>query len=265
MSEPKKVLIAMPTLGLDPDPNRWLRFMLNITNDIRKAGMSHASMFPYKETWWPACNQIWNTAFQNNFDYILRIDDDVWGGRQDAFRALVEADKDVIGAAYPMRMFPYQICAFDRVNKSGNVVDIWNKETVLGMSEVRGTGVQPCDLIGFGMTLIKVEPFKYLERPIYKGEQNCPDDTYFAQGCIDAGIQQFVHMDVMLGHRDVTPSNRMYLFNSDARMYLRTGHIKSGVKFHDDLIELFGEDGMKDIDKIKGLGFVEPSKIVRPS
>ena len=251
--EPKRILIACPTLGLDPDPNKWLTSLLMIVNDIRRNKMSHACYFPYKETWWPANNGIWDIAFQNEFDYILRLDDDIWGVPPNAFSHLVEADKDVIGAAYPIRQFPYSICAYRRSDDTLSLVDIWKSQNRMGLEDIKGTGIQPVDLVGFGMTLIKVAPFRLLDRPMYQGEANCPDDTYFAQKCLDNGIQQYVHMDVKLCHREVTPHNRVFLFNADARAMIAQGAIVAGTKFNDTLIEEFGENGLKDLNMIKGL------------
>ncbi len=252
MTTPKKVLIACPTLGLDPDPNRWLVTLLRITNGIRKAGMSHACFFPYRENWWNSNNMIWNVAFQGEFDWILRCDDDVWGAAPDAFQKLLDADKDVIGASYPVRQFPYAMCAFKRQSPDDSIVEIWKTENRSGLLSVQGRGVQECDLVGFGMTLIKVEPFLMLERPIYKGQEVCPDDTYFAQLCYDNGIKQHVHMDVQLCHREVTPHNRMYLFNADARGMLAQRMVQPGTRLNNELIEMFGADGQKDFGTLKG-------------
>jgi hypothetical protein len=71
------------------------------------------------------------------------------------------------------------------------------------------------DLVGFGLTLIKVNKFRRMSRPIYKGVQNCPDDTYFAQLCLDKGIQQYVHFGVKLAHQHLTFDNNGHMFNAD--------------------------------------------------
>ena len=201
----KSVLVATPTLGLDPDPDKWLATLMRIQNNIRQHGFSQAFLAPYRTTWWPANNEIWNTAIQYDFDYILRLDDDVWACPDDAFSKLLAADKDVIGALYPMRQFPYSMCAMKRT-ENVSMIEIAQKNLQC-MTEISGNGVIPVDLVGFGMTLIKVAPFKALGLPMYEGDQVCPDDTYFAQKCLDHGIQQYVHADVKLAHREITPAN----------------------------------------------------------
>lgn len=249
--QPKKVLVAIPTMGIEQDPNKWLKGYLNVLNDIRSIGLTHAPMFIYKNTWFEAMNKVFNVAFSHDFDYILRMDDDVWGIGTDYFSRLFDADKDVIGALYATRYFPYVYAALEKVDKTKDLLIAYqNKENYL--KEVTGTGIQPVDLIGFGMTLIKVDPFRMVERPIFPKDEICPDDTYFAKICQDANIQQYVHMDLKMAHREITPMNRVYLMNADARMMLQNGLIKDdGTNdFIGRLVEAFGADGKKDIDKL---------------
>lgn len=213
-----KVLIACPTLGLDPDPDRWLNSFIKITNNCRREGFTHAFFAPYRQNWWPGNNEIWDTAFSNKFDYILRIDDDIHGVPYDGFSKLLHADKDVIGAAYCNRRFPYTVTALVRTEEK-SFIDIY-KDNNLSLQSVqfhgyKGQDIQQVELIGFGMTLIKVEPFKFLERPIYKGDEVCPDDSYFAQICLENDIKQFVHWGVRLKHAHVTFENAGHLYNAD--------------------------------------------------
>lgn len=253
--KPKRVLIACPTLGLEPDPDQWLTTLLVIINDIRRNKMVHACLFPYKMTWWPANNFIWDVAFRQEFDYILRLDDDVWGASMDAFSHLLAQDKDVIGAAYPLRDFPYSLAAYNRIDDNQSIVDCAknNRVNPASLAEVSGRGVVRCDLVGFGMTLIKVDPFRKIPRPIYKGEQVCPDDSYFAQICLDNKIEQYVDFDVALNHRHVMHHNRGYLFNADARALIMSGQITRGNnQFWDTLLDNFGDDGIKDFGHLKG-------------
>jgi len=218
-NKPLKVLIACPTLGLDPDPDRWLNSLLKILNNIRREGITHALFAPYRQNWWPANNEIWDVAFANKFDYILRIDDDIHGVPVDGFSKLFNANKTVIGAAYPNRRYPYTVQAMLRKDPSKSLIETFDKnEQTLESVQFHGyTGddIQKVDLIGFGMTLIKVAPFKYLERPIYKGDEVCPDDSYFAQICLDNNIPQYVHWGVRLNHAHVSFANSGHLFNAD--------------------------------------------------
>lgn len=213
-----KVLIACPTLGLDPDPDKWLNSFLVITNNCRREGFTHALFAPYRQQWWQANNQVWDCAFTNNFDYILRIDDDIHGVPLDGFTKLLEADKTVIGAAYPNRRHPYTVQAMVRAQNTP-FPEIYEKNLSVLQSVqwhgYKGQNVQEVELIGFGMTLIKVKPFKFFDRPMYKGEETCPDDSYFAQVCLDNGIKQYVHWGVRIKHAHVTFDNSGFLYNAD--------------------------------------------------
>lgn len=219
MTKEPKVLIACPTLGLDPDPDRWLNSFIKITNNCRREGFTHALFAPYRSNWWPANNDIWDAAFGNKFDYVLRIDDDIHGVPVDGFSKLLHADKDVIGAAYPNRRFPYLVQAMVRTNPEKDLISTF-QENSKELQSVQfhgysGEDIQQVELIGFGMTLIKVAPFKYLDRPMYKGDEVCPDDSYFAQICLDNDIKQFVHWGVRLKHAHVTFANSGHLYNAD--------------------------------------------------
>jgi hypothetical protein len=179
------------------------------------------------------------------------MDDDVWGIGGTYFSQLYDADKDVIGALYATRYFPYVYAALNRVDKTKDLLEAYEqKENFL--EEAKGKGIQKVELMGFGMTLIKVAPFKLVKRPLFPKEEICPDDTYFASICMKNNIEQFVHMNLKMAHREITPMNRVYLMNADARMMLQNGIIKDDGKneFISKLVATFGEDGTKNIDQL---------------
>lgn len=214
----RRILIACPTLGIDPDPDRWLNSLMKILNNARREGFAHAIFCPYRQLWWDANNQIWDCAFSNGFDYILRIDDDVSVVGDDDLSILLAAEKDVIGAAYANRRFPYNVQALVRTTEDSLIDGFQSDKCTLKPVQnfaYPNKDIQKVDLIGFGMTLIKVAPFKFLERPMYKGTETCPDDSYFAQICLDNKIEQFVHYGVQIKHAHVTLQNAGHLYNAD--------------------------------------------------
>ncbi len=91
--QPRKILIACPTLGLNPNPMEWFLAYVSIQRQIQKLGFSQAIYTPYRQLWWNANNMIWNVAFENGFDYILRIDDDIHAVPDDAIEKLLLANK----------------------------------------------------------------------------------------------------------------------------------------------------------------------------
>lgn len=213
-------------MGVNPNPQEWLSSFITILNNLNREKLGHATFFPFGMNWWESNNEAWNIAFQHGFDYILRLDDDIWDVPQDALSKLLAADKDIIGAAYPARRFPYRVSALNLITKDDNIAETFNSPNTfmqcLQTYAYEGQEPETCDLVGFGMTLIKVSSFKFCERPMYRGVQICPDDSWLAQVCKENGIQQWVHWGVRLKHRHVTFENAGHLFNADLLAYSDT-------------------------------------------
>lgn len=66
---------------------------------------------PYRKPLQIADNQMARKAIKENFDYVLRMDDDVWDVKEGAIEQLIKADKDMISAVMYGNAFPYQRCA----------------------------------------------------------------------------------------------------------------------------------------------------------
>lgn len=215
MNKNGNILIFTPTLGLDPDPLKYQSSLLKVINQIQAREMGLAYFPTYRQLWWQSNNMAWDTAFKYNFEYILRIDDDIHSIPDDAVAKLLDANKDVIGAAYPNRRWPFFPAAMNRT-KDISLIEICIKDDrclqyVQGLEKGE---IVPCDIIGFGMTLIKTEKFKFMPRPIYLGNEEVPDDTYFAQLCLDNSIQQYVHFGVKVSHAHVDFNNNGYLYSA---------------------------------------------------
>lgn len=209
------ILIFTPTLGLNPDPNQYQASLLKVINQIQAKNMGLSYLPAYRQLWWAANNLGWDLAFKHNFEYILRIDDDIHQIPDDAVSKLLEADKDVVGAAYPNRRWPFFPAAMNRT-KDISLIEICIKDDrclqyVQGLEKRE---IVPCDIVGFGMTLIKTEKFRFMPRPLYLGNEEVPDDTYFAQLCLDNGIQQYVHFGVQVSHAHVDFNNNGYLYSA---------------------------------------------------
>ena len=215
MNPKGNILIFTPTLGLDPDPFKYQASLLRVLNQIQARGMGLSYLPVYRQFWHFANNLAWDLAFKHHFEYILRIDDDIHAIPDDAVGKLLDADKDVIGAAYPNRRWPFFPAAMSRT-KDISLIEICmtNDRCLQYVQGLEKNEVVPCELIGFGMTLIKTEPFKYLSRPLYLGNDDVPDDTYFAQLCLDNKIQQYVHFGVKVAHAHVDFNNNGHLYNA---------------------------------------------------
>lgn len=221
-----KILMACPTVGLYPDPEKWLRSFLNTFNDILSVkGTQVGTFFPYRKPIHIADNSIAKQAIDGGYDYILRMDDDIWGVPVGAVKKLLDADKDFISAVMYIGGFPYSKCAFRKVNKNASLIDIARKQNEK-LEEINLPGAQPCDLTAFPFTLWKVSMFKKLKEPYFEVYPDVPEDSIFCQKCLDSGIQPYVHMDIAVNHKEVTPYNRMFLFQAEAEHRFRSGLIK---------------------------------------
>lgn len=248
-----KILIGCPTFGLTPDPRRWLASLLTTLQTLRRNNIDFGFCFPYRKPIYPADNQIVSLGIMNGYTHILRMDDDIWGVQKTDILKLLDADKEFISGVMYTCGFPYARCAFNKVNKNETLQDI-AKTSAGHLKEVIGDGVQPCDLTAFPYTLWKTSMFNKIKYPYFDQKDEGPADSVFCQKCLDLGIQPYVHLDVQLNHREVTPWNRTFLYNSESRRLLHTKQIDPTSELYALLSEQFGEDGMKDLLEIKGVG-----------
>lgn len=261
MDKPR-ILIGCPTFGLDPHPGKWLASLLTVTQDLRRAGIEFGFCFPYRKTIHKAENQIIKTALTNKYTHILRMDDDIWGINRGDVLKLLEADKDFISAVMFIRGFPYSRCAFKKVNPEWTLEQC-EKAGRNTLVEVDGEGVIPVDLTAFPFTLFKVDMFLKLKWPFFDETIKCSPDAQFCDKCRAIGVQPYVHMDIQINHQEVTPWNRLHLFNSDARKMLMTKQMDPTDPRYATFVEWFGKDGLKDLYVLKGTGR-EPKQWIEP-
>jgi len=246
-----KILIACPTFALDPNPGKWLGSLLTIVLDLHKMGIAFGFQFPYRKNIYNAENQIIQKALTNSYTHILRLDDDVWGIKPGDVLKLIAADKDFISAVMYIRGFPFSRCAFKKVDPKMSLLDCERKGR-FALEEIEGDGVQPVDLTAFPFTLFKTTIYDKMTFPYFDDKIKGSTDGQFCQKCLDLGIQPYVHMDIQINHVDVTPWNRLFLYNSEARRLLMTKQVDPTSDIYKTLVPLFGEDGTKDLYRLKG-------------
>ena len=254
-----KILIGCPTFGLDPHPGKWLSSLLIVTQDLKRAGIEYGFCFPYRKTIHKAENQIIKTALTNKFTHILRMDDDVWGINPGDVIKLIEADKDFISAVMFVRGFPYSRCAFVKANPEWTLEECERRGRDT-LREAEGDGVVPVDLTAFPFTLFKIEIFTKLKWPFFDEKLAYSPDAQFCDKCKEIGVQPYAHMDIQINHQEVTPWNRLHLFNSEARRLLMSKAMDPTDPRYKYFVELFGKDGLKDLYILKGTGR-EPKRI----
>jgi len=248
-----KILIACPTFGLDPHPGKWLLSLLTITQDLRRAGLEFGFKFPYRKTIHRAENEIITFALTGGYTHILRLDDDIWGIQHGDVLKLLAADKEFISAVMFVRGFPYSRCAFVKRFPELSLLECERRGRGT-LTEADGEGVIPVDLTAFPFTLWKTSIFSKMVPPYFDPDKKESPDAQFCQKCFDLGIQPYVHMDIQINHQNVTPWNRLALFNAEARELLMKKMIEPSNQFYPTLVELFGEDGCKDLYILKGTG-----------
>lgn len=248
-----KILIACPTFGVDPHPGKWLASLLTVLQDLRRMDIDYGFMFPYRKTIHKAENQIIKTALTNGYSHILRMDDDIWGINSGDIKKLLDADKEFISAVMFVRGFPYSRCAFVKKDKTLTLQQCEKKGRGT-LVEVDGEGVQPVDLTAFPFTLFKTSIYTKMKYPFFDSNDPVAPDSQFCQKCMDLGIQPYAHMDIQINHQEVTPWNRLGLFNAEARRLLMLKLFDPTDPMYAPLVELFGEDGLKDLYILKGTG-----------
>jgi hypothetical protein len=204
-----KILFVCPILDIRYE---WFISFTEVWEQLKQHKVE--KYMPYRRPLHIVDNNMAKKAIEGNFDYVLRMDDDVWDIPPNALEKLIEAKKDFISAVMYANGFPYQRCAFIKENKEESLIDI-ARNGKGGLLEVGGEGVVPVDMSAFPFTLIKTSVFRDIKPPWFEHAEGVPPDSYFCQKMLDAGIQPFVHMDVQVNHRGVTYWNRRHRFLAD--------------------------------------------------
>lgn len=227
-----KILFCCPILDIRYE---WFMGFTEIWEQLRKYEVE--KFIPYRKPVQIADTMMARKAIEGNFDYVLRMDDDVWDVPKDAVKKMLQADKDFISAVMCANSFPYQRCAFVKHNKSESLIDIARKE-LGGLGEVYGEGVVPVDLSAFPFTLIRTSVFKRMPEPWFEYTEGVPSDSYFCQKMLDNGIQPYVDMSLQVTHREITFWNRKQKFLSEFEAGIATGTYNEKHKLYKVYLEL---------------------------
>lgn len=134
-----------------------------------------------------------------DFDYLLFLDDDHSNHTVDMVDALVNADTYVCAIKCYSRYFPHSPCLMDY---SGiNMTDAKYSP------KFNKSGYDLCDVVGFGMTLIRKDTFNKLSRPFFVGENNQKEDNYFCDKLQEIGIKPVGCFNYTLTHDGIDETN----------------------------------------------------------
>jgi hypothetical protein len=199
-----KILLSVPIF--QPDP-RFLDSFPKFLNELKQKEqhykvevlqVGNSEKFPNLVS---KQNYIAEYFLNHDFDYLLFVESDNWGFTLNMLKALLRANTDVCGQHYISRWFPYYSCC---------MVELPDRPPTsrFGLHKDQ-TGYQYCDIVGYGMTLIKREVFNKLEQPYFRlNKYNGPDgyatDIDFCDRLKKAGLKIMGCFDYFLNHRDIT-------------------------------------------------------------
>jgi hypothetical protein len=196
------------------------------------------------------------TAQQHGCTHLLLMDDDIYNPSVEYLDMLLKADKDVVSGVMYASGFPYAMCTFRRFDQTTTVSsqplrtslyrlyevpcrcphcmadgvivsfnDWADKECPNCKKQLKDFAIQPVDLIPFPFTLFKMGVFDRIKKPWFHCTTEFPTDSWFADRCIEAGIQEYAHMQVRLNHRGITDTTRPFRYQEG--MAVRTAEGKS--------------------------------------
>lgn len=142
-----------------------------------------------------ARNTIVDKFLESGMDYLLFLDDDHEGHTIEMFNALLNSNVLFSSIKSHTRFFPYSINLLDYSGHSEEKIKYKMKEETEGVHE--------CDLIGFGMALIKKELFNIISPPYFVAKDNRKEDNYFCDLLLSKGIKPVGIFDYCLSHQGI--------------------------------------------------------------
>ena len=151
-----------------------------------------------------AQNDIVEKFLFTKYDFLLLLEDDHWGHSRLMLQGLLRADKDICGVNYYSRHWPYYTCLMKELEYT-------HIDQRFGHID-KTSGYHKCDLMGYGMMLIRRSVFLKLDRPYFRLNRDGGPDCYatdidFCDRVRALGIDLIGCFDHILNHRDITPTN----------------------------------------------------------
>lgn len=249
-----RILIGLPILSYSHEfVDTFLRFWTQVCTQP-KGKMQVGYQFMYRKPVHMAEIQLVEIAIWNKCTHILFLDDDIYDYTLDDLNKLLAADKDVISGVMYASKFPFAMCVFRRFETEKKLIDMpsdnkmyrlyevpcsctkcnfglshWDMKFCPICGEAQDNILQKTDLIPFPFTLMKVSIFDKIKKPWFHCEIEYPSDSWFADRCIEAGIQQWAHMGVRLNHAGVNDITKPHMFNMELEKRKTKEPDKSGL------------------------------------
>lgn len=147
-----------------------------------------------------ARNKIAEFFLSKEYDYLLFLDDDHTGHTVEMVEALLKPDAPVCAIKCYAKKFPH-FCALMDYSSSA--------KSSLGryVSKETNQGYEECDLVGFGMTLIRREVFLRLQKPYFLAFEGIKEDCYFCDNLKSIGVKILGCFDFTLCHDGIGEHN----------------------------------------------------------
>jgi len=139
-------------------------------------------------------NKLVDCAIEAKSTHIFIVEDDsVFGS--DTVTRLLKHDKPVVTGLCRSRTAPFRSYVYDGMNDEGLIYHTLTPED---------KGLIKCVATGLGGILINMKVFDKLKRPYFHnyfvGEQEWGQDIVFGKSLIEAGIDVYCDLDVIIGH-----------------------------------------------------------------
>lgn len=159
-----------------------------------------------------AQNYIAEMFLEGDWEYLLFLEEDHWGHTKSMLEKLIEANAHVASVKYYSRHYPFICCLLKYSGK---------KQLVKKYSQypIHQKGYAECDLLPFGMTLIRRDTFNHLTKPyfrlnIFKGQEpikrqdgsinnSIATDRNFSDRLRAKGIKLMGYFDECLTHNGI--------------------------------------------------------------
>ena len=190
----KNILIGVPSAREDE------KFLASLSNLVKQMkGKYKVGVLMEKWKFLPDIqNSMTDYFLNNNYDYLLFLDDDHSGHTVEMVDTLVNADTYMATMKTYVRYFPYPVALFRRF-----------QDRFVGHDQP--SGYAEVDMTGFPMTLLRRDLFEKIKRPYFEpqhdGQRDWCTDVPFCKKICSVGIKPVGCYDFCLNHDEITDEN----------------------------------------------------------
>ena len=176
-----------------------------------------------------ARTKIADFFLERDYDYLLFLDDDHSGHTIEMVEALLLPDEYVCAIKCYSRFFPFLPNLMDYSGIDDPRMKYQRKNVEKGYAF--------CNIVGFGMTLIKKEAFSKITPPYFVAQDNAKEDNYFCDALQKVGIKPMGCFDYVLAHQGIDDSNMQEYLDNGVNSLIEDLKVKMpGYKLEDIVV-----------------------------